>query len=42
MAETADAMAHAMPNAERRTLEGQSHDVSAEVLGPVLKEFFAS
>jgi pimeloyl-ACP methyl ester carboxylesterase len=30
-----------LPNAERRTLEGQTHNVDAKVLAPVLEEFFA-
>jgi pimeloyl-ACP methyl ester carboxylesterase len=38
----ADALAKVMPNAQRRTLEGQTHDVNAEVLAPVLIEFFQS
>ena len=37
----ADALAEVMPNARRRTLEGQTHDVNPEVLAPALKEFFA-
>lgn len=37
----ADALAAVLPNAERRTLEGQTHDVAADVLAPVLAEFFA-
>jgi pimeloyl-ACP methyl ester carboxylesterase len=36
----ADALAQVLPNAERRTLEGQTHDVNAAVLAPVLIEFF--
>ena len=40
MRATADALAQAMPNAERRTLKGQGHDVDAQVLAPVLVEFF--
>jgi pimeloyl-ACP methyl ester carboxylesterase len=32
----------AIPNAQRRILEGQTHEVSAEVLAPVLVEFFQS
>ena len=40
MSLTADALADAIPNAQRRTLEGQTHDVSAEALAPVLIEFF--
>ncbi len=37
----ADAIAKILPNGQCRTLEGQSHDVAAEVLAPVLKEFFS-
>jgi pimeloyl-ACP methyl ester carboxylesterase len=40
MRTTADALAQAMPNAERHTLTGQGHDVDANVLAPVLVEFF--
>jgi pimeloyl-ACP methyl ester carboxylesterase len=40
MRTTADALAQAMPNAERRTLKDQGHDVDAQVLAPVLGEFF--
>ncbi len=29
-----------LPDARRRTLEGQAHDVSPDVLAPVLREFF--
>ena len=35
----ADALAACLPNAVRRTLEGQSHNVSMKVLAPVLEEF---
>ena len=38
---TADALAAAIPNARRRTLEGQTQEVTAKVLAPVLIEFFA-
>jgi pimeloyl-ACP methyl ester carboxylesterase len=37
----ADALAKVLPSAQRRTLEGQTHDVNPEVLAPVLREFFA-
>jgi hypothetical protein len=37
-----DALAAVLPNAERRTLEGQTHIVKAKVLAPVLMDFFAS
>ncbi len=41
LAETAEVLAKAIPNAETRTLEGQSHDVDATVLGPAMKDFLA-
>ncbi len=41
MLDTAKALAKAMPHAQQRTLEGQSHDVDLHVLAPVLAEFFA-
>ena len=37
---TATALAHAIPNAGHRTLQGQTHEVEASVLAPVLVEFF--
>ncbi|HLF88632.1 MAG TPA: alpha/beta hydrolase [Anaerolineales bacterium] len=37
---TAVALAKAIPNAQHRTLESQSHEVAPEVLTPVLIEFF--
>ncbi len=40
MQDTATALAKAIPRAQQRTLEGQSHDVNLEVLAPVLIEFF--
>ena len=40
MQETAKTLVHAIPNAEHRILEGQTHEVSAEPLAPVLIEFF--
>jgi pimeloyl-ACP methyl ester carboxylesterase len=40
--DTARALAEAIPDAELRVLEGQTHDVSPEVLTPVLQEFFNS
>lgn len=39
---TATALANAIPNAQHRTLEGQTHEVAAEALAPVLVEFFSS
>jgi pimeloyl-ACP methyl ester carboxylesterase len=41
LAETARALVRAMPDASTRTLDGQTHDVDAAALGPVLREFFA-
>jgi hypothetical protein len=40
MQSAAQAVAPAIPNAQRRTLEGQTHDVAPEALAPVLVEFF--
>jgi pimeloyl-ACP methyl ester carboxylesterase len=36
------ALADVLPNAQRRTLEGQTHNVAAKALTPVVVEFFAS
>jgi pimeloyl-ACP methyl ester carboxylesterase len=36
------ALAKAIPNAQHRTLQNQTHDVSPEVLAPVLVEFFSN
>jgi len=41
MHQSATALAKAMPHAQQRTLEGQTHDVNLEVLAPVLVEFFS-
>jgi pimeloyl-ACP methyl ester carboxylesterase len=41
MTSGADAIAAVLPNARRRTLENQGHDVAAEVLAPALEEFLA-
>jgi hypothetical protein len=41
MYDTARTLSKAMPHAQLRALEGQRHDVSPEVLAPVLVEFFA-
>ncbi len=41
MVETAQTIVAALPDGRHQSLEGQSHDVSADVLGPVLAEFFA-
>jgi len=40
--ETAQALADILPHGQRRTLEGQTHDVAAEAIAPVLEEFFAA
>jgi pimeloyl-ACP methyl ester carboxylesterase len=40
--QAAAATADALPNATHRTLEGQTHDVAADALAPVLTEFFRS
>jgi pimeloyl-ACP methyl ester carboxylesterase len=40
MHETAAALAGLIPNAQRRTLECQTHEVDSEALAPVLAEFF--
>ena len=37
---TATALAQAIPHAQHRTLEGQTHEVESAVLAPVLIEFF--
>jgi pimeloyl-ACP methyl ester carboxylesterase len=41
MRPTAEKLAKVIPNAQRRTIEGQGHDVSSKVLAPVLVEFFS-
>lgn len=40
MRDTAQALAKAIPNGEYRMLEGQTHQVSAEALAPVLEKYF--
>ena len=39
---TAMTLANAIPNAQHRTLPGQTHEVESEALAPVLIEFFES
>jgi len=39
---TATALAHAIPNGQHRTLEGQTHEVAVSALAPVLVEFFTA
>jgi pimeloyl-ACP methyl ester carboxylesterase len=38
----ADELADALPNARRRSLPGQQHNVEADAIAPVLAEFFAA
>ena len=40
MGSTAEKLSKTLPNAKLRSLDGQGHDVKAEVLAPVLVEFF--
>jgi pimeloyl-ACP methyl ester carboxylesterase len=40
MGESADALADALPDGRRRTLDGQEHNVAPEALAPVLEEFY--
>ena len=40
MADTAQELSQAMPNATLRSLEGQTHDVKPDVLAPALEAFF--
>lgn len=42
MRETAETLSRAMPQADMRVLDGQTHEVDPAILGPVLAEFFAS
>jgi pimeloyl-ACP methyl ester carboxylesterase len=42
LAETADALAALIPDAQRATLEGQEHNVDPAALAPVLARFFAA
>jgi pimeloyl-ACP methyl ester carboxylesterase len=42
MHETAKALQQAIPHAQYRVLEGQTHDVAADVVAPALIEFFKS
>jgi pimeloyl-ACP methyl ester carboxylesterase len=39
--QAAQALAGALPHAQHRTLDGQTHEVAAEALAPVLAAFFA-
>jgi alpha-beta hydrolase superfamily lysophospholipase len=40
MGDAAEALVEALPDGERRTLEGQEHNVDPNALAPVLMEFF--
>jgi pimeloyl-ACP methyl ester carboxylesterase len=42
MGATAKVLSQALPHAQLCSIEGQTHDVRADVLAPVLAEFFAS
>ena len=42
MHNAAIALAKAIPNAQHRVLEGQTHEVKAESIAPVLVEFFTA
>ena len=42
LTDAANAVADALPNAQRRTLEGQPHNVAPEAVAPALVAFFAS
>ena len=42
MGEAAEALADALPDGRRRTLEGQEHNVDPNILAPVLVDFFAA
>jgi pimeloyl-ACP methyl ester carboxylesterase len=42
LAEAADALAALIPNGQRATIEGQTHNVDPAALAPVLKRFFAA
>lgn len=41
MRSTAERLGKVIPNARRRTIEGQGHDVGSKALAPVLVEFFS-
>jgi hypothetical protein len=42
MYETAKLLADAIPDAQHRTLQGQTHEVSSDALAPVLIDYFRS
>lgn len=37
----AQALVDVLPDARRRTIEGQTHDADPTLLAPILEEFFA-
>jgi hypothetical protein len=41
MRQAAEALAATLPNGRALALEGQTHDISAQVLGPILDQFFS-
>ncbi|MCX6728378.1 MAG: alpha/beta hydrolase [Candidatus Saccharibacteria bacterium] len=41
MGTSAEKLAKVIPNATRRTIEGQGHDINSKILAPVLIEFFS-
>ena len=40
MRATADKLGRVIPDAKRQIVEGQAHDVSPEILAPLLTKFF--
>lgn len=42
LSHAADAVAKVVPNAQRRTIKGQPHNVDAAAIAPVLAEFFSA
>lgn len=38
--DTTQIVVNSIPNAQHRTLAGQSHDVAAKAMAPVLRDFF--
>jgi hypothetical protein len=42
MREVADALVRSLPNGRSVTLDGATHDIAPEILGPVLERFFDS
>jgi hypothetical protein len=41
MKQTALTLSKAIPNAEFRTIEGQTHAIASEAIAPVLAKFFS-